>query len=252
MVISKTRSTLCGVAMIMILGVGTADSRTQPDTMATIPDTPGQVLLADFLEQDPLGYECIPEDRIDAAFFASGKGLRLPQTCLPEPCDAALSPLELASLIGRPPYASEWDTYFARYSDYCRKEVIAFDGASDEATDAPSGRDPVAAFWAPLLPAGSPGAARLPGRIRGFPGLAAGGLPTLVGGPSPVNTAWVAPDIVPLPGAVGGPGEQPGTPIQPGPTPVPLPGTAALLATALVGLGAAGRRRARKRAFSAG
>lgn len=122
-------------------------ARTLSDIVSP-PTRPEQALsLASLLQQDALGGDCIAEEDIDEAFLASGKGLRLPRTCLPEPCEEALTPFRLAELIGRPAQQSEWDRYFARYADVCRKEVTRFD---DEAP-ADTGPMSTAAFWAPIL-----------------------------------------------------------------------------------------------------
>ena len=119
-----------------------------------IPETDGwpnleTLRLQDLVSSDPLGDVCIPEDRIDLAFHTTGKGLRLPRTCLPDPCETALTRPNLAGLVGRPVTEPEWDAYFARYADYCRKEVVPF-GPEDTGTmvteTAPPGE-----FWWPLL-----------------------------------------------------------------------------------------------------
>jgi hypothetical protein len=99
-----------------------------------------------------LGYTCIDEAQIDIAFFASGKGARLPQTCLPEPCQAALSQPQLARLIGRAPNPVEWDEYYARYADTCRAETTAFGDAPGAGTGLVNTGD----FWAPILAASNP------------------------------------------------------------------------------------------------
>ncbi len=121
-------------------------------TASTVRDLPsvdeeplGEFLLADLIRNDVLGGDCIAEDDIDLAFFATGKGMRLPRTCLPEPCSQALTPFKLAELIGRPAQQSEWDRYFSRYADACRKEVVSFDDAVAE--------EPIssAEFWAQIL-----------------------------------------------------------------------------------------------------
>ena len=123
-----------------------ASTLTQVVAPLTRPMAP--MPLDDLLRQDALGYDCIDENQIDVAFFAAGKGMRLPQTCLPEPCKAALSPVQLASVIGRPPSPAEWDEYYSRYAEICRKETIAF--RSEDAARDDLGRTP-ALFWAPIV-----------------------------------------------------------------------------------------------------
>ena len=82
---------------------------------------------------DDLGYACIDEaffveteDSAATAFLIGGK-IRLPRTCVADPCSAALSQRELAQLTGTDPniprFGSEWEDYYARYADYCRKET---------------------------------------------------------------------------------------------------------------------------------
>ncbi|MGZ2258077.1 VPLPA-CTERM sorting domain-containing protein [Roseobacter sp. A03A-229] len=119
-------------------------------TVTDLPDIETEPLgafsLAELLREDPLGGDCIAEEDIDLAFFAAGKGMRLPRTCLPEPCNEALTPFRLAELIGRPAQPSEWEQYFSRYADACRKEVVSF----DEETAAPEPASK-AEFWGPIL-----------------------------------------------------------------------------------------------------
>ncbi|GFE50381.1 hypothetical protein So717_21340 [Roseobacter cerasinus] len=122
-------------------------ARTLSDTVSP-PTRPAQVLsLTNLLQQGAPGGACITEADIDQTVFATGKGPRLPRSCLPEPCKEALTPVQLAELIGRPLQQSEWDRYFARYADVCRKEVTSFE---DEAA-ADIGPMSITAFWAPIL-----------------------------------------------------------------------------------------------------
>ena len=95
----------------------------------------GVISIEDLLDHDPLGYECIPasfleepDDNTTAiAFSLTGKG-RLPRTCLPNPCDRALTPRELSNITGTEMilarFSGEWDDYYARYADHCRAEVV--------------------------------------------------------------------------------------------------------------------------------
>ncbi len=200
----------------------------------------GEFSLADLLTEDALGDECITEDDIDLAFFASGKGMRLPRTCLPDPCNQALTPFRLAELIGRPAQTSEWDRYFSRYADACRKEVVSFD---DDVAEEPVSR---AEFWAPIL-----GGRVVQGRlVRGenifdrtarrffFPRT--GGSPRFgtpvsfgpgpSGGPTPPPPFGGDPEGDP---ETGGDPSGTGTPI---PAPVPLPLGLWMLISGLLGL----------------
>ncbi|PZX19074.1 hypothetical protein LX81_00773 [Palleronia aestuarii] len=136
------------------------------------------VPLAQILRVDALGYECIRQDELEIAFAATGKGVRLPRTCLPAPCDV-LTRGELGDfVIGRPTSDSEWDEYYARYAEHCRAEVTPF----DEEAPAPG------EFWSGLVPpadvAGTLVAAVLPGAT---PRGVAGPSPVLTGGQSIVG-----------------------------------------------------------------
>ena len=114
------------------------------------PAQAGTIELSDILDIDPLGYRCIPSQYFDdgpdgtaaVAFSLSGK-TRLPRTCLPDPCERALTPQELSQLTGTEPilarFSDEWDDYFARYADHCRREIVV---------SRPRGND---GFWKPIL-----------------------------------------------------------------------------------------------------
>lgn len=151
---------ICCGAVASTISTG---SMTPPDDLA----------LADLVAVDPLGYSCIADSDIDLAFHASGKGIRLPRTCLPDPCRAALTRVELASLIGRPPLPSEWGDYYSRYADHCRKEVVPFQGSAV----GDDGIETAADFWRPLAgiyPVSAPIRRQLPDlppSIRSGPGL---------------------------------------------------------------------------------
>ena len=94
-------------------------------------------LISEITAIDQLGYECIDPKYLDEetggpaaiAYTLAGE-IRRPRTCLPEPCARALTPSELSALTGSemilPVFLAEWDDYYARYADYCRKEVVPF------------------------------------------------------------------------------------------------------------------------------
>jgi hypothetical protein len=69
--------------------------------------------LAAILTTDPLGYECVPEEKLEVAFALGGKGMRVPQTCIDDPCAETFSELTLASYSG---YRDD-----AVYDDYRRR-----------------------------------------------------------------------------------------------------------------------------------
>ncbi|MEM9898277.1 MAG: hypothetical protein AAF742_02745 [Pseudomonadota bacterium] len=110
--------------------------------------------LADITSVDPLGYECIAgeyfeeTDGFAAVAFTLSEKVRLPRTCLPEPCDRALSRQELSNLTGTEAvharFENEWNDYYARYADFCRKETV---------DPAAGTEDRVATndFWGPIL-----------------------------------------------------------------------------------------------------
>lgn len=223
------------------------------------------VALSDLIEIDTLGYTCIAEASLESAFGATGKSGRLPRTCLPEPCDGALSRDELASLIGRTPSGDEWDDYFARYAQVCRHEALGFG-----APDVPAVVD-ADGFWAPFL-APRLASATLPGDsavlasapLPFVPVLSSGG-----SGGSSDDDDGADDTVTQVPGGrTGGEGEE--DPILPpladgggsddvivatladgdsgdGAIPaVPLPGGLALMGGALAALGTAAFRRTRR------
>jgi hypothetical protein len=110
--------------------------------------------LADILEIDALGYRCVPSVYFDdgedgstaIAFSLSGK-TRLPRTCLPDPCARALTQQELSSITGTEPmlarFHNEWDDYYSRYADHCRREVVV---SRPRSADAPN-----RGFWSTII-----------------------------------------------------------------------------------------------------
>ncbi len=193
------------------------------------PALAGPIALAEILDRDPLGYECIPsqyfEDGDDGAapiaFSLSGK-TRLPRTCLPDPCARALSPRELSQITGTEPilasFSNEWDDYYSRYADHCVREIVI---SRPRATD----------FWKPIIDRsretqrlGIPTSSRLVPFIPG--GFSK---PTL-----PIKISFV-----------GGPETGLGPSIAPSPVPVPASGVLLLAAVGMGGLASYRRRRAK-------
>jgi hypothetical protein len=74
--------------------------------------------LATILTTDPLGYECVPEDRLEIAFALGGKGMRAPQTCIPDPCEQTLTEATLAQYSGYQD-ATLYGDYRRRMSSVC-------------------------------------------------------------------------------------------------------------------------------------
>ncbi|WP_299965791.1 hypothetical protein [uncultured Roseobacter sp.] len=136
---------LCCAASVGLAAV-TAQGRTINELPALDSEPLDEFTLGELISTDALGGECIEEGDIDLAFYASGKGLRLPRTCLPEPCEQALTPFRLSQLMGRPADPAEWDTYFARYADVCRKEIVSFEDVEPIQDDGT-----IASFWTPIL-----------------------------------------------------------------------------------------------------
>lgn len=184
----------------------------------------GSIELADILEIDALGYRCIPsmyfDDETDGsaaiAFSLSGK-TRLPRTCLPDPCARALTRQELSQITGTEPilasFHDEWDDYYARYADHCRREVVV---------SRPRTKD---GFWRPIIDrsriiqyTGIPTSSRL----RPFV-LDELGNPTSRR-QAPQTVAFL------IPPTAGKPLPNPDRPI---PSPVPVPASGALLGLAL-------------------
>ena len=197
-----------------------------------------KIELADILEIDALGYRCVPTQYFDEqpdgspaiAFSISGK-TRLPRTCLPDPCARALTQQELSAITGTEPmlarFHDEWDDYYARYADHCRREVVV---SRPRAKGSPN-----EGFWPPIISrariiqqVGIPTSSRLrPFIIEEF------GVPT-TNRSTPLITALL---IVPTPDL---PGEGLDRPL---PSPVPIPASGLMLGLALGAFGFANRRR---------
>lgn len=253
------------VITVSVICAGAAQASTVSDFPENETDAPATFSLASLLQEDALGDECIGEDDIDRAFLATGKGLRLPRTCLPDPCNQALTPFRLAELIGRPAQTAEWDRYFSRYADACRKEIVSF--GEEVAEAAPLTKE---AFWIPILGAqtvrgysvfdqtittvastsgsafrfGAPfffSSGGSGGSGGGIPGTSSSSGPevqtTLVDWPedmSPETENWLGPT----------PTTTRHWPQEPAPSPVPLPINILFLISALLGLSAFRRKRA--------
>ena len=107
-----------------------------PAFCATMPVPTAPVL-------DPIGTGCIDGGGPDDP-FPSSKGVRAPAFCVSNPCDRALTRVELSrDIIGRDVEDWEWDAYYSRYAELCRADAVNH--------DAPSGPVTAEAFWAPLL-----------------------------------------------------------------------------------------------------
>ena len=226
-------------AALLVASATGALAVTQPLDPIALPDDLDALRIEDLTVRDPLGFNCIQEQHIDLAFHASGKGVRMPRTCLPKPCEQALTPFRLAALIGRAPTAPEWDQYFARYADFCRKEVVPF--AAADAVAAPADVLPEAAFWLPLLSDLGTGPAPRRGPLGTRPGLGVGGPGGGLGGvtPNPGGPFVLSGNSDDDP-ATGSPGDG----LQPvGVLPVPLPAPFLLLIAALLSIGWVRRRR---------
>ena len=238
-------------------------------SVATFDAPPARAATIDALmEVDDLGYTCIPDELLEAAWSADGpKSAMLPQTCLPEPCREQITGPELVALMGRPLEPGEWDDYVARYAETCVAETRGIWPdleLTDVQTVAFRGDGPLG-FWAPLLPrvpavvpsAASPAARSNPPVI-----IAAAPGPAGVGNPGfgiPIGTVGRGSSdprgggtSVPagLPGDGTPEGGNPGSgtpgggtsPMPEPPAPVPLPAGIWLMLSAL-GLAAATRAR---------
>lgn len=205
-----------------------------------LPAYAAPIEVTDLLNIDALGYRCIPamyfEDGDDGsaaiAFTLSGK-TRLPRTCLPDPCARALTQQELSQVTGTETmlakFSEEWDDYYARYADHCRREVTVSRPRGPGVVGQPTS----SRFWPPILER-----ARIIQQV-GVPTVGQGGPSIIEGVNVPQQNAGDTPIdvfIQTLP---------PETPdIAPIPSPVPLPASGLMLA-ALLGVGILGRRRKR-------
>lgn len=179
--------------------------------------------IADITTTDALGYSCIEAHYLDetddngftaVAFTLSGK-MRLPRTCLPEPCARALTRAELAALTGTPRQTRrsdrEWDDYYARYADHCRRETVPADGPDPTLS--------TEGFWSPLVDT-----PRLTALDRATPGLQ-----LVSGGGARPGTGGVTPPLTTAGNGTSG-GHKPKEPLAPDPNahsvpqiPLPLP-----------------------------
>ncbi len=211
--------------------------------------------IADLTTVDDLGYECIAgeyfeetEDTAAIAFVVSEK-IRLPRTCLPEPCDRALTQRELSNLTGTEitlaRFQDEWDDYYARYADFCRKETV------DPAGPSPFPIQPYT-FWDPFIenpnvivasvPTGALTTTPVPGVVSP---TATTSTPTIPGTPgTPITTTIFEDDDdgddddngEEDGGVASTSPEEPIDPEDPTISPVPLPGGLVLLGSALIAL----------------
>ncbi|WP_370401594.1 hypothetical protein [Sulfitobacter sp. JB4-11] len=227
------------VITVALATLGTcAWAATKPLDPLVLPEDLANLRIDDLIVKDPLGFDCIQDQHIDLAFHATGKGVRMPRTCLPEPCVKALTPFQLAALIGRNPNEQEWDQYFARYADFCRKEVVAFDA---EGADTPVDVLPEAAFWLPLLAqlgtsGGGSGGSAVSTPILGGGAAKGGGGATLFGGGGSGSSGTSS----------GGSQTSPATEVlseEVGVQPVPLPAPIWLMLATLCALGGLSRYR---------
>lgn len=160
-----------------VLGLGLALGQTTALWAAPIP-------LAALVTEDELGYQCVPgilfeehDGEISIAYAANGE-VRVPRTCLPPPCERALTRQELSDLTGTEMiwarFEEEWNDYYARYADYCRKEVTPFPEDEVDIDVAPwEGDDLMLAggmsrgdFWAPILGPNAPDEIETTGMMR--------------------------------------------------------------------------------------
>lgn len=74
---------------------------------------PPEPSISDLVTTDVLGYACVMEDDLDAAFVNAGKGGTVPQTCITETPDKDCAFLE--PLLGREATSGECATHAYRY-----------------------------------------------------------------------------------------------------------------------------------------
>lgn len=246
MSIGRVVAVLAGSLFATLAACSWALASTVTSLLTTPSDTRS---LSYLMSVDALGYACVWTADVELNYSPNEPGVRLPRLCLPAPCAYALTRTELGGLIGRPPTTTEWDDYYSRYGDYCRKETVPFD------TRDGGWSDPIATaadFWEPLLatyPANAPIRASLAsggGAGGGIPGGAGGGSgagSTGPADPTPTDTLGT-PISSPLefePELPGSETDGTGTG-RPPPSPIPLPGAVTMWLSA-VGCLALWRRR---------
>lgn len=240
-------------------------------SLAFAPAPAAAITLKSLVKTDALGYSCLPEDLLEAAFRAEGKKTAvLPQTCLPQPCVAQISRVQLASFMGYAPADSDWWSYIDRYADVCVAETPVAWGDLSSPQDTPDGvstpaPDDGASFWAPFvgpavaqaaLPVPAPAATPQPGfdaALRSNFGVPGGGSisragPPPTSAPPPPFAPPVVPPVAGPPPNEPPPNDPPPTgspPVDPPlPSPVPLPAAVWLLLAGLLAMARIGRRRA--------
>lgn len=111
--------------------------------------------MEDLLTTDILGYTCVTEENLDAAFLNQGKGGSVPQTCMTEA--PTIDCGSLTSLLGREPTPEQCATHayrFLSWFDPDRSTGWGFDcGDCTVETYTPPAAVPLPASWLLLLAA---------------------------------------------------------------------------------------------------
>jgi hypothetical protein len=68
---------------------------------------------------DALGYSCIADEDLEEAWGLGSKSTRLPQTCIPKPCESTLTIEGFSEFLGVKATEEEYATYRERMAQLC-------------------------------------------------------------------------------------------------------------------------------------
>jgi len=77
----------------------------------------------EYIETDVLGYTCVQEDNLEAAMQAGGKGIRLPQTCVIDPCTSVTKEMFDNFFAGTETDSMRYDAFLRRQDAQCPVDV---------------------------------------------------------------------------------------------------------------------------------
>ncbi len=124
----KARRTACALAAVGLAAAGPATALSVPAQLA--------------FAQAPMTGACVSPATLDwiwpvddrEGVIVTGVGkIGMPADCDYDICARPLTPLQVANRLDRPASRSEWDTIYATYAEYCRKEATPLDGTATAA-----------------------------------------------------------------------------------------------------------------------